>query len=135
MCSSSVPALLVWVPPNVCTRLYASSPPLEPHVAKQPQDGPSWLIVDSNETPGGLASTDVTRYVEFKQITGSFVQQGKDSRATVERVPANATDAAYVATRWGIMTTYRVRNFFTWIGDYFDKSTTTDTKGEEDCAH
>ncbi|CAO2652246.1 Nn.00g005290.m01.CDS01 [Neocucurbitaria sp. VM-36] len=23
-------------------------------------DGPSWLIVDSNETPGGLASTDVT---------------------------------------------------------------------------
>jgi len=25
-----------------------------------PQDGPSWLIVDSNETPGGLASTDIT---------------------------------------------------------------------------
>ncbi|TKA80729.1 hypothetical protein B0A49_01146 [Cryomyces minteri] len=24
------------------------------------QDAPSWLIVDSNETPGGLASTDVT---------------------------------------------------------------------------
>ncbi|KAF2722335.1 FAD/NAD(P)-binding domain-containing protein [Polychaeton citri CBS 116435] len=23
-------------------------------------DGPSWLIVDSNETPGGLASTDIT---------------------------------------------------------------------------
>jgi ribulose 1,5-bisphosphate synthetase/thiazole synthase len=23
-------------------------------------DGPSWLIVDSNETPGGLASTDTT---------------------------------------------------------------------------
>ncbi|PMD34824.1 FAD/NAD(P)-binding domain-containing protein [Hyaloscypha variabilis F] len=23
-------------------------------------DGPSWLIIDSNETPGGLASTDVT---------------------------------------------------------------------------
>ncbi|KAK4991921.1 hypothetical protein LTR50_001540 [Elasticomyces elasticus] len=26
----------------------------------QCQDGPSWMIVDSNETPGGLASTDVT---------------------------------------------------------------------------
>lgn len=24
------------------------------------QDGPSWMIIDSNETPGGLASTDVT---------------------------------------------------------------------------
>lgn len=24
------------------------------------QNGPSWLIIDSNETPGGLASTDVT---------------------------------------------------------------------------
>lgn len=25
-----------------------------------PQNETSWLIVDSNETPGGLASTDVT---------------------------------------------------------------------------
>lgn len=24
------------------------------------QDGPSWMIIDSNEIPGGLASTDVT---------------------------------------------------------------------------
>jgi hypothetical protein len=24
------------------------------------QNGPSWLIVDANEKPGGLASTDVT---------------------------------------------------------------------------
>jgi hypothetical protein len=24
------------------------------------QNGPSWLIVDANETAGGLASTDVT---------------------------------------------------------------------------
>jgi hypothetical protein len=24
------------------------------------QDVPSWLILDANETPGGLASTDVT---------------------------------------------------------------------------
>ena len=23
-------------------------------------NGPSWMIVDSNETPGGLASTDCT---------------------------------------------------------------------------
>ena len=29
-------------------------------MANKHQDGPSWLIVDSNETPGGLASTDTT---------------------------------------------------------------------------
>lgn len=28
--------------------------------AKDTQDIPSWMIVDSNETAGGLASTDVT---------------------------------------------------------------------------
>ncbi|KAI9852931.1 MAG: hypothetical protein M1838_003725 [Thelocarpon superellum] len=28
--------------------------------AAKRQSGPSWLIIDSNETPGGLASTDVT---------------------------------------------------------------------------
>ena len=27
----------------------------------QDKDGPSWMILDSNETPGGLASTDVTK--------------------------------------------------------------------------
>jgi protoporphyrinogen oxidase len=27
----------------------------------QNKDGPSWMILDSNETPGGLASTDVTK--------------------------------------------------------------------------
>lgn len=32
----------------------------EPISADTSQDGPSWLIIDSNETPGGLASTDVT---------------------------------------------------------------------------
>jgi hypothetical protein len=26
----------------------------------QVQDGPSWMIVDASEKPGGLASTDVT---------------------------------------------------------------------------
>jgi hypothetical protein len=25
------------------------------------QNGPSWMIIDSNEIPGGLASTDVTK--------------------------------------------------------------------------
>lgn len=29
-------------------------------LTSQLQNGPSWMIVDSNETPGGLASTDVT---------------------------------------------------------------------------
>jgi hypothetical protein len=29
-------------------------------MANKHQDGPSWMIVDSNPIPGGLASTDTT---------------------------------------------------------------------------
>ena len=29
-------------------------------MANKHQDGPSWMIVDSNPVPGGLASTDTT---------------------------------------------------------------------------
>jgi len=55
-------APLVLVPRSVYTRLYAALAPLELRrdVANPPQDGPSWMIVDANKTPGGLASTDVT---------------------------------------------------------------------------
>jgi hypothetical protein len=44
------------------------------------QDGPSWLIVDSNETPGGLASTDVTdegfvRVSEQREATRALMME------------------------------------------------------------
>ena len=49
--------------PNVLTRSYALISSHCPAIGKLTslrQDGPSWMIVDSNETPGGLASTDIT---------------------------------------------------------------------------
>jgi hypothetical protein len=49
---------------SVLTRSYAllQCLPLYHHFSdiSLPQDGPSWLIVDNNEVPGGLASTDIT---------------------------------------------------------------------------
>ncbi|KAK5169268.1 hypothetical protein LTR04_005912 [Oleoguttula sp. CCFEE 6159] len=37
------------------------------------QDAPSWLIVDSNETPGGLASTDVTHEGFLYDVGGHVI--------------------------------------------------------------
>ncbi|KAL6246729.1 hypothetical protein RBB50_006036 [Rhinocladiella similis] len=36
-------------------------------------DGPSWLIIDSNETPGGLASTDVTKEGFLYDVGGHVI--------------------------------------------------------------
>jgi hypothetical protein len=57
----------VWELPSVSTRSYVPQLRL-PRPANcttdwlisTSQNGPSWMIVDSNETPGGLASTDTT---------------------------------------------------------------------------
>lgn len=51
---------LAWGLPKDSTRLYVASCALGTP-ADRAQNGPSWMIVDSNETPGGLASTDVTK--------------------------------------------------------------------------
>lgn len=40
-----------------------------------------------------LVSTDVTKYLEFRQVAGSFVQQGEGARATIAKVPSNASEA------------------------------------------
>ena len=53
--------LPVWEQQSASTRLYVD----ERHahggaIANKHQDGPSWMIVDSNPIPGGLASTDTT---------------------------------------------------------------------------
>lgn len=58
------PARQVWVLPNAFSSwyLYAPSPEPthEPMTDRLSQNNVSWLILDSNQTPGGLASTDVT---------------------------------------------------------------------------
>lgn len=59
--SSLAPVRLVSVPPSACSSssvLFITKSP--PPSLTASQDTASWMIVDSNETPGGLASTDVT---------------------------------------------------------------------------
>ena len=51
---------------------------IPPASSLEVQDGPSWMIVDSNEKPGGLASTDVT-----PEGFVSFSLHGNNSRQEV----------------------------------------------------
>ena len=44
--------------------------------------------MSSGELTNILVSTDVTRYLEFKQVAGSYVQQGASNKATVAKVPS-----------------------------------------------
>ena len=43
------------------------------------------LLMSNGELTNILVSTDVTRYLEFKQIAGSYVQQGSGAKATVAK--------------------------------------------------
>ena len=67
---SLVLAQLVWELRNVSISLCA--PTISTDYSRQSslaaQDGPSWMIIDTNETPGGLASTDVTPEGFVRQI-------------------------------------------------------------------
>lgn len=68
MCWSSEPVLLASVLLNGSNIWYVSLLHLQIYLLPNRrsltffvlQDSVSWLIVDSNETPGGLASTDIT---------------------------------------------------------------------------
>ena len=51
------------------------------------------FLMSSGELTNILVSTDVTRYLEFKQVAGSYVQQGAGARATVAKVPSDAGEA------------------------------------------
>lgn len=64
-----------------------------------------------------LISTDVTKYLEFKQIAGSYVQQGKGPKATVAKVPSTASEA-FNSPLMGIFEKRRARTFFQWLYDY-----------------
>ena len=64
-----------------------------------------------------LVSTDVTRYLEFKQIAGSYVQQGSGVRATVAKVPADAGEALR-SPLMGLFEKRRAKRFFEFVGTY-----------------
>jgi Rab GDP dissociation inhibitor len=75
------------------------------------------LLMADGELTKILISTDVTKYLEFKQIAGSFVQQGKGPKATIAKVPSNNIEALS-SSLMGIFEKRRARSFFEFVRDY-----------------
>ncbi|PFH56633.1 hypothetical protein XA68_16213 [Ophiocordyceps unilateralis] len=73
------------------------------------------FLMSSGELTNILVSTDVTRYLEFKQVAGSFVQQGADSKVNVAKVPSDAAEALK-SSLMGIFEKRRMKSFIEWVG-------------------
>ena len=71
-----------------------------------------------------LVSTDVTRYLEFKQIAGSFVQQGTGPRATVAKVPSTPGEALS-SSLMGLFEKRRAKNFLQWVASFEENNPST----------
>jgi len=67
-----------------------------------------------------LIKTDVTRYLEFKAVDGSFVVQG----GKVYKVPSNASEAL-ASPLMGIFEKRRCQNFLVYVSDYDEKDPKT----------
>ncbi len=75
------------------------------------------LLMSNGELTNILVSTDVTRYLEFKQIAGSYVQQGSGARATVAKVPSDAGEALR-SPLMGLFEKRRAKRFLEWVGAF-----------------
>jgi len=73
--------------------------------------------MSSGELTNILVSTDVTRYLEFKQVAGSYVQQGAGPKATVAKVPSDAAEALR-SPLMGIFEKRRMKSFIEWVGQF-----------------
>ena len=80
--------------------------------------------MSSGELTNILVSTDVTRYLEFKQVAGSYVQQGNSSKATVAKVPSDAAEALR-SPLMGIFEKRRMKSFIEWVGQFDIKDSAT----------
>ncbi|TIA70629.1 hypothetical protein E3P92_02564 [Wallemia ichthyophaga] len=78
------------------------------------------FILASGELTKILVHTDVTRYLEFKQIAGSFVLRDK----TVSKVPSTEYEAVR-SSLMGLFEKRRARNFFLFIQNYRDDDPST----------
>ena len=74
-----------------------------------------------------LVHTDVTRYLEFKQIAGSYVL--RDGR--IAKVPATEMEAIK-SPLLGLFEKRRARNFFLWVQNYNEENPSTH-QGEVFC--
>lgn len=87
------------------------------------------LILSNGELTNMLVHTDVTRYLEFKQISASYVyRDGK-----IAKVPATETEAAK-SPLMSLMEKTRARNFFLFIQGWRDSDPATH-QGEYRCCH
>ena len=84
----------------------------------------SKLLMSNGELTNILVSTDVTRYIEFKQIAGSYVQQGNGSRATVAKVPSDAGEALR-SPLMGLFEKRRAQKFLSWVGSFDENNPST----------
>ncbi|KAL8785662.1 MAG: hypothetical protein Q9213_003221 [Squamulea squamosa] len=75
------------------------------------------LLMSNGELTNILVSTDVTRYLEFKQIAGSYVQQGNGPKATVAKVPSDASEALR-SPLMGLFEKRRAKRFLEWVGTF-----------------
>lgn len=86
--------------------------------------------MSSGELTNILVSTDVTRYLEFRQVAGSFVQQGQGAKATVAKVPSDAAEALR-SPLMGIFEKRRMKAFIEWVGT-FDINDPASHKGKQE---
>ncbi|KAJ5243197.1 Rab GDP-dissociation inhibitor [Penicillium citrinum] len=82
------------------------------------------LLMANGELTNILVSTDVTRYLEFKQIAGSYVQQGKGPKATVAKVPSDAGEALR-SSLMGLFEKRRAKKFLEWVGEFKEEDPAT----------
>jgi len=82
------------------------------------------LLMSNGELTNILVSTDVTRYIEFKQVAGSYVQVGSGARATVAKVPSDAGEALR-SPLMGIFEKRRARNFLSWVAAFDEANPST----------
>ncbi|CEI69698.1 Rab GDP-dissociation inhibitor [Fusarium venenatum] len=82
------------------------------------------FLMSSGELTNILVSTDVTRYLEFKQVAGSYVQQGASNKATVAKVPSDAAEALR-SPLMGLFEKRRMKSFIEWVGSFDPKDPST----------
>lgn len=78
------------------------------------------FIIASGELTKILVHTDVTRYLEFKQIAGSFVY--RDGR--ISKVPSTEMEAVK-SPLMGLFEKRRAKKFFEFLQNWRDEDPTT----------
>lgn len=69
--------------------------------------------MSTGELTNILVSTNVTRYLDFKQIAGSYVQMGDANKVTIAKVPTR--EEAWKSSVLSVTQKYNANSFFTWL--------------------